>query len=224
MPNPRPFERTMTRKPKATVPSAAPKLAIELVPVSSWGLNLSNQLPKARWDELRRATYAKANHRCEICSGTGTRHPVECHEIWHFDPATQTQRLVCLISLCPDCHSVKHYGRLGALPPEYRAKAFAHLCRVNGWTKTRAEEHIRLSRTEWLVRCKIHWKVDTSLIGIQVDTGNSRGELLVTDLGEKPKEASRWSHVGNIESLGVSVWQRDPPPRNEYPGMITSRI
>jgi hypothetical protein len=193
--------------------SGPPKLAIELVPVSSWGLNLSKQLPKAQWDELRRAAYAKANFRCEICSGTGTRHPVECHEVWQFDLATKMQRLVRLIALCPDCHSVKHYGRLGALPLEYRAKAFAHLRRVNGWTNTQGDEHIKLSRTEWLARCKIHWKVDTSLIGIQVDTGNSRGELLVTDLGEKPKTLSQWSHAGDLEDLGVSVWQRAPTPK-----------
>ena len=76
------------------------KLTIELVPSTSWGNNLRSEanLSKDRWDTLRRQSYRKAGYRCEICSEKGPTHPVECHEIWHYDDETKTQTLKGLIS------------------------------------------------------------------------------------------------------------------------------
>ena len=83
------------------------KLTVELVPRSLWGINLRSELPKSKWDKLRKATYKKANFVCEICGGVGRKWPVECHEIWHYDDENKVQRLDGLIALCPPCHQVK---------------------------------------------------------------------------------------------------------------------
>ena len=74
-------------------------LTVELVPRGQWGANLRSELPKKDWDRLRREQYKKAGYVCEICGGKGSRHPVECHEIWHYDEDTNTQRLDGLIAL-----------------------------------------------------------------------------------------------------------------------------
>ena len=52
------------------------------------------------WDRLRKKVYQQAGSRCEVCGGTGPRHPVEPHEMWEFDEANRVQRLVRMIALC----------------------------------------------------------------------------------------------------------------------------
>jgi 5-methylcytosine-specific restriction endonuclease McrA len=59
---------------------------------------------------LRKRTYRQANYRCQVCGGRGSKHPVECHEIWHYDDENKIQKLMGLIALCPSCHQVKHIG------------------------------------------------------------------------------------------------------------------
>ena len=88
------------------------KLHIELVPRTSWYSNVRSNVPPSQWDKLRRASYAAAGYKCEICGGKGHKHPVECHEEWDYviEDGERIQRLKKLISLCPNCHKVKHPG------------------------------------------------------------------------------------------------------------------
>ena len=92
-----------------------PKLTIELVPSTCWFSNVRTLLPKKTWDTLRKESYNKANNKCEVCGdhgkNQGVKHFVECHEIWEYDDTNRTQTLKGLISLCPRCHMVKHFGR-----------------------------------------------------------------------------------------------------------------
>ncbi|AKJ73572.1 hypothetical protein SP39_1 [Salmonella phage 39] len=81
-----------------------------MVPKTAWFTNLRSHLSKSNWDVVRKKCYAKANYKCEICGGKGTKHPVECHEIWDFGNGKIT--LKGLIALCPSCHEVKHIGWL----------------------------------------------------------------------------------------------------------------
>lgn len=78
------------------------------LPSSTHGDNLRKILPQSKWDKVRKATYERANNKCELCSGKGTRHPVEAHELWYFDFKTSTQYLERLIALCPNCHRIQH--------------------------------------------------------------------------------------------------------------------
>ena len=146
-------------------------LTVELVPRGQWGANLRSELPKKDWDRLRREQYKKAGYVCEICGGKGSRHPVECHEIWHYDEDTNTQRLDGLIALCPTCHSVKHLGRSFAVGNGERS--VRHLMKVNKWTREDAEHYIEAVFEQWAQRSQKSWKLDLSWLsehGIEIPT------------------------------------------------------
>lgn len=135
-----------------------PKLTIELVPATSWFENVRSALKPSQWDRLRKATYARAGYRCEVCGGAGSKHPVECHELWEFNADTHVQKLTGLIALCPACHEVKHIGFA-----EQRGRldnAAAHLMRVNGWNETQAVDYIAQAFMLWERRSSLTWQVD----------------------------------------------------------------
>lgn len=142
------------------------KLYIELVPKTCFFSNVRTLLPKKYWDKLRRDSYEKANHKCEICDDNGLnqgyKHEVECHEVWVYDDNTRVQKLLGLISLCPRCHEVKHFGRTSAIGKQ--AEAFEHLEKVNGWDHKECAKHAGDAMLEWLDRSKYKWKLDLSIL------------------------------------------------------------
>ena len=139
------------------------KLKVELVPLSSWGNNLRSEanLSKAQWDKLRKESYKEANYRCQICSGKGSKHPVECHEIWHYDDQTKTQTLTGLISLCPTCHKAKHIGRTLSVEPQYvQDRVLNQLAILNQMNPEQLEEYLVEVFKKWNQRSQYSWKVD----------------------------------------------------------------
>ena len=139
------------------------KLTIELVPSSSWGNNLRSEanLSKSQWDKLRKDSYKKANYLCEICGGKGSKHPVECHEIWHYDDQTKTQTLRGLISLCPTCHKAKHLGRtLSVETPHTQTRVLKHLAQVNMLTPQQTEDYVVKVFTQWNERSQHQWTLN----------------------------------------------------------------
>ena len=137
-------------------------LTIELVPQTSWFSNLRSELPRKKWDEIRKECYAKAGHRCEICGGVGKKHPVECHEIWHYDDEKKEQKLTGLVALCPSCHQVKHIG-FAQIQGKYEV-AREHLAKVNKWDIEDAEEYIRAQFETWNERSQHSWSVNITLV------------------------------------------------------------
>lgn len=135
-------------------------LTLDLIPASTWYDNLRSRIRPADWDRLRRATYAAAGHRCEVCGGKGRKWPVECHEVWQYDDDARTQRLAGLVALCPACHEVKHFGRAHSIGRGQAA--FAHLMRVNGWDVERARQHVDDAFTQWRARSQVQWTLDLS--------------------------------------------------------------
>lgn len=140
------------------------KLSVELVPKTSWFKNLRSMLTPGDWDRLRRGTYRKADYRCEICDGQGPNHPVECHEIWHYDDKRHQQILTGLIALCPACHQVKHIG-LASIQGKFE-QALNHLMQVNRWTEHQAIRHIKAAGKKQRERNKFKWEVDISWVGV----------------------------------------------------------
>lgn len=136
------------------------KLVVELVPETCWFKNLRSLLKPAQWDLLRRDTYQKAHHRCEICGGKGKKWPVECHEVWEYLEKKKVQRLVRLIALCPACHEVKHFGfaQINGRAPQ----ALQHLAKVNGISDKKALQHIDDAADTWRKRSEDEWFVDLS--------------------------------------------------------------
>ena len=146
------------------------KLTIELVPSSTWGFNLRSMLSKSEWDKVRKSVYEKANNKCEICGGVGPKWPVECHEIWHYEEQTKTQKLCGLIALCPKCHQVKHMGRTMSIGKGEQAKR--HLAKVNGWSLQDANYYIEVMFEVWHRRSREDWTLDIAWLeenGIGID-------------------------------------------------------
>lgn len=135
-------------------------LRIELVPATSWGANLRRVLTVGQWDKVRRHTYRQARYRCEICGGRGPRHPVECHEVWHYDDHKKIQTLKRCIALCPACHRVKHFGRTSMYSDP--GSAIKHMMQVNGWTREQTRQHIADAFIEWEQRSQYEWTLDLS--------------------------------------------------------------
>jgi len=148
-----------------------PKLSIELVPRTAFYSNVRSEVPKEKWDRIRRRCYQQANNRCQICSSIGTKqgfnYKVECHEIWLYDETSQMQKLKGFIALCPLCHTVKHFGLA-----QVRGKAdmaMRHLGKVNNWTMEQVREYINECWTMWKWRNNIDWKLDVSYMDAYLD-------------------------------------------------------
>ena len=148
-----------------------PKLTIELVPRTCFYSNVRSNLPDKEWDRLRKISYEQANNICEICGDNGKnqgyRHAVECHEIWTYNDKSKTQILEGLISLCPRCHQVKHFGRTSAIGKQ--AEAFKHMEDVNNWTHKECIDHAAESFDVWLERSKHKWKLDINILNEKYD-------------------------------------------------------
>jgi hypothetical protein len=86
---------------------------------------------------------------------------VDCHEVFHYDEATRTQKLVGLRAICPSCHLVKHFRNDGS---EAAKAAFAHLCQVNGWTRDVAQKYVEEQFELWHKRSRIEWNLDLSFL------------------------------------------------------------
>ena len=138
------------------------KLTIELVPRTSWYSNVRSNVTTAEWDVLRKKSYEKAGHVCEICGDVGTnqgvKHNVECHEIWNYNDETNEQTLEGLISLCPYCHKTKHVG-LAQINGEIDI-VINQLMKVNGISNDEAIEYIHKSFNIWSKRSKSDWKLN----------------------------------------------------------------
>jgi hypothetical protein len=160
-------------------------LVFELVPSTCWGSNVRDIVPRARWNELRRATYRAHDHRCQVCCERPDQ-PVHCHEHWRYDARTFTQRLHGLLCLCPACHDVMHFGR--ALRVGRDDEALRHLMRVNGWTREHAERYAGRAVRLFQLRSLVEWSLDVTLIGL--------GVVL-------PRERTRW-----LQHAAGPVFQR----------------
>ena len=134
------------------------KLTMELIPKSSPFKNVRSEVSASEWNRIRKAVYATANYKCEICGGVGKKHPVECHEIFEYDVENKEQKLVRLISLCPPCHEVKHMGF--AQIRGRGAQARKHLKEVNGWTDKETDDYIREQFKLYHERSKTNWTLN----------------------------------------------------------------
>jgi len=149
------------------------KLTIELVPETCWHSNLRSELRTKDWNFLRKRSYHEAGYQCEICNGVGRNHPVECHEIWHYDDESHIQTLKGLISLCPSCHLCKHMGF--ARLKKRESEAEEHLATVNGWDWKETAMYVGECFDIWKNRSQYDWDLDLSWLnqwGITAKHGN----------------------------------------------------
>ncbi|CCB90255.1 hypothetical protein [Simkania negevensis] len=116
-----------------------PPLLPKLVPEPLWGENLRKYLRKEQWDFLRGHTYKKSGYRCSICGGIGEDWPVECNEVWDYQPLEGSKYIAVLIdlkALCPRCHDATHLGK-ARVDGRYD-EAIRHMAYINGWSLNHA--------------------------------------------------------------------------------------
>lgn len=154
------------------------KLQQELVPNSCWFSNVRSEVRDKDWDIIRRSVYARENFLCEICGGKGTKHPVECHEVWNYDDVTFIQRLEGFRALCPLCHEVKHMGLAGIRGNGPRAmERFESMNELDRATSRKITTAIL---EQWFIRCKHEWTLDISYLkeyGIDWDVLKNKKQL-----------------------------------------------
>ncbi len=138
------------------------KLEIDLVPRTSWYSNVRSNVNQIEWDIIRKKSYKKAKYQCEICYEVGPNHPVECHEIWEYNEEKGFQILKGFISLCPNCHQVKHFG-LAQINGKGE-QALNHLKKVNSINDKEANEHVKKAFDIWYRRNETKWYVDITYI------------------------------------------------------------
>jgi 5-methylcytosine-specific restriction endonuclease McrA len=166
-----PVEKPESLKPKST----EARLTVELVPQTCWYSNVRSEVSTGEWDTLKRVTFEQANYRCEVCSGRGSKHPVECHEIWHYDDGRHIQTLTGLIALCPACHECKHMGLANI--KDRGELATDHLAKVNGWTIQQAKIYVRECFQVWEERSQHEWDLDITYLkqfGISIHSSSPR--------------------------------------------------
>ena len=159
------------------------KLTFQLVPSGCWYANLRSVLPKAEWDRLRRAAYARAGGKCSVCGAAGR---LEAHEIWSYDDKTHVQKLEDVVALCHACHETVHIGRTALMGREPEAQA--HFMKVNGCTQS--EYHAALGEANRLnaERSRHEWMTDLSRLPQLLGAPAGRAEGTKTKSGGAAKE------------------------------------
>jgi len=144
-------------------------LTVELVPKTCWWSSVRSMVTITEWNKIRKLSYASANNKCEICGSDGLKqgykHRVECHEVFEYDDINHIQKLVKLISLCVNCHQVKHIGR--AIAMGRQVICLKHLAKVNNWSQKEIQDHIIASFETNKERSKHQWTLDISLLKLE---------------------------------------------------------
>lgn len=136
------------------------KLDIELVPSSSWGLNLRNLLMPKMWKKLREEVVAKYNNRCAVCGKGGKLH---AHEVWNYDDKNHIQKLKDIITLCTMCHATKHIGLAGIQASEKGSSyenLIKHFMKVNNCSREVFEKHLKSAFQKFEERSHYEWQID----------------------------------------------------------------
>lgn len=135
------------------------KLNFELVPDGCWCSNLRTILSKAQWDYIRADAKERAGNKCAICGRKTER--LEAHERWSYDEEKGVQKLVDVVAVCKDCHSVIHIGRTQLKGDEERAEK--HFIKVNGCNYADYRRALGIANEEHKRRNKVdEWSLDLS--------------------------------------------------------------
>lgn len=138
------------------------KLGLHIIPSSSFGANLRNQMSAREWSKLSRKVRGENNFTCQQCGSQEDRSRrwyTHLHEIWEFDDKKHIQKLVGFECLCPDCHHIRHwmFSEYKQLDLDY---LIDHACRVNKCMSWEFEQHILEEKKLWEERSLVEWTLD----------------------------------------------------------------
>jgi len=199
------------------------RLRVELVPSTCWLSNVRSLMRERAWKRLAAEVAEDGRGRCEVCSGRGRQHAVECHEVWHYNDGRGVQLLMRLQALCPRCHRVKHLGRTSSLG--YGEQACAWLAHVNEWDHATTERYVDAVFMQWSARSQRAWTLDLTVLGEAYQVGLD--DLGLDSYVLAPREREQMQHRRAV--LMEDVYQRDSgmarlgpadaahnPPRKRY--------
>lgn len=186
------------------------KLTIELVPRTSWGKNLRNQVPRRIWDKIRKYVYAEHGHQCGICGADGR---LICHEIWEYDDLNYIQRLQGFIALCNLCDHVKHLGKATQLAAQGKLdmkKVEEHFMRINNCDLETFKKYAIEVGQQHKERSKHEWRLDLGEYQKLVDENNQskKSTFYEDDLGPNPGD-NMPNTCPNCGSVGTVVFTPD---------------
>lgn len=152
-------------------------LRVELVPSSCWFSNVRDHLSQSDWDKVRKPLFESKGQRCQICCQVGSKHPVECHEVWQYDDENLIQTLTGLLCLCPMCHLCHHFGL--AIKINQFDDALDHFQIINKITEESAKTIVKHAFGVWKERSAHSWTLDLSWITNKYDVKVINDERIV---------------------------------------------
>jgi 5-methylcytosine-specific restriction endonuclease McrA len=87
---------------------------------------------------------------------------LDAHEKWSYDDEKHIQKLEDILSLCKDCHRVKHIGRAQAVGEGDLAENW--YMKVNSCSRHEFQEDLNNAANQWRERSMYRWALDISLI------------------------------------------------------------
>jgi 5-methylcytosine-specific restriction endonuclease McrA len=135
-------------------------LEFELVPKPAWRNNLRKILSQDDWRAISK--FVRSEHKCDICGRHLPAYQLDAHEKWSYNDDTCTQKLEDILSLCKDCHRVKHIGRAQVVGEEDLAREW--FMKVNQCSLEDYRDALEEAATIWRKRSRHGWQLDISLI------------------------------------------------------------
>lgn len=167
------------------------KLSFQLVPSTSWYINLRSILPN--WAEI--SSKVRSTTQCDICGQKSNA--LEAHEVWEYDDVHSLQKLQRVIAVCRDCHQSIHIG-YSLVSGKYN-EAIAHYIKVNQIPDYVAKVDEEVAFSVWNKRCTHNWKIDKKQItdtilhqlGITCDFGKSTNGRFYAQVYFNEKEEAK---------------------------------
>jgi len=138
------------------------KLTIELVPRTSFYVNIRSILSRREWELIRKDTLTKANNLCEICGGVSATRALDCHEVWEYDDLNHIQKLIKFTALCNRCHEVKHIGKAQIDGKLDRAEDWFR--EINNLDYYTSKNLIIRAFDLWAARSQHKWQLDITVL------------------------------------------------------------
>lgn len=152
-------------------------LNIDLIPQTSWGINVRSSLSNKDWQLIRELVLARENYTCELCGEKNL--PLHCHERFSFNTINHVQRLERLLCICENCHTSIHFGHASLTGKEEEAinhlikVKYPHLNKKRG--KKLVNQEIKEAKVLWEDLSQIEFTLDLSILtdsGFKVFTNN----------------------------------------------------
>ncbi|VVE12020.1 hypothetical protein [Pandoraea sputorum] len=122
-----------------------------------------------KWQDIRLHYFNKYNHTCQSCKNTFDTKKLNLHELWAFNESEKIQKLIALIPLCEECHSIAHINRHKKDFPKVVA-LISKYCLYNKVDEDKAYSDFDFAEKERKRRQGIKYNLDMSLLCEFLDT------------------------------------------------------